>query len=64
MKKKDIVQAWRDEEFRASLTAEEQAQLDNPAGAVEVSAADLRRDVAGGLTSSRPIHFCSNISTC
>src|SRR5690349_9158527 len=38
----DIVRAWKDATYRASLSAEEQAQLPtNPAGAVELSDAEL-----------------------
>ncbi len=40
--KLDIVRAWKDAAYRASLSAEEQAQLPaNPAGAVELSDAEL-----------------------
>jgi len=38
----DIVRAWKDEEYRSSLSSEEQAMLPaNPAGAFELSDADL-----------------------
>ena|SRR5689334_24192653 len=40
--KVDIVRAWKDATYRASLSAEEQAQLPvNPAGIVELSDAEL-----------------------
>ena len=38
----DIVRAWKDETYRASLSSEEQAMLpENPAGALELSDAEL-----------------------
>lgn len=44
----DIVRAWKDEQYRMSLTAEERAQLpQNPAGMVELTDSDLE-GVAGG----------------
>ncbi|GHO92772.1 hypothetical protein KSF_028200 [Reticulibacter mediterranei] len=38
----DIIRAWKDEEYRNSLSSEELAMLPaNPAGALELSDADL-----------------------
>jgi mersacidin/lichenicidin family type 2 lantibiotic len=38
----DIVRAWKDEEYRNSLSSEEQAMLPaNPAGALELNDAEL-----------------------
>jgi mersacidin/lichenicidin family type 2 lantibiotic len=38
----DIVRAWKDDEYRNSLSSEEQAMLPaNPAGSLELSDADL-----------------------
>ncbi len=38
----DIVRAWKDEEYRNSLSSEEQAMLPaNPAGSLELSDAEL-----------------------
>jgi mersacidin/lichenicidin family type 2 lantibiotic len=49
MHKIDIVRAWKDPLYRASLSAEELAQLpDNPAGAIELSE-DRLKVVAGGI---------------
>ena len=45
MKTIDIVRAWKDAEYRNSLSAEEQASL--PANPAEISDAQLER-VAGG----------------
>ena len=60
MKKNDIIRAWKDEEFRSALSADELAALpENPAGAVELDDADL--DTAGGndLTPYGSIFNCS-----
>jgi mersacidin/lichenicidin family type 2 lantibiotic len=44
----DIIRAWKDEEYRNSLSEEERAQLpENPAGMIELSD-DAAQAVAGG----------------
>jgi len=44
----DIVRAWKDEEYRNSLTPEQLAQLPpNPAGDVDLSEEELE-EIAGG----------------
>lgn len=49
MKKVDVIRAWKDEAYRASLTEEERARLPpNPAGVVEINDDYLR-----GVTGSR-----------
>lgn len=61
MKKKEIVRAWRDEDFAASLTDEQRALLpQNPAGLVELAIDDMR-SVVGGCTHA-PC-FCPDEST-
>jgi mersacidin/lichenicidin family type 2 lantibiotic len=48
----NIIRAWKDEEYRLSLSEAERALLPaNPAGVVEVSAEDLDQ-VAGGAECS------------
>ena len=38
----DIIRAWKDESYRASLSTQEQAMLpENPAGALDLSDAEL-----------------------
>ena len=38
----DIIRAWKDESYRSSLSSQEQAMLpENPAGALELSDAEL-----------------------
>lgn len=47
---KDIIRAWKDEEYFSSLSASEQAGLpEDPAGAIELSDRDLG-EVSGGTT--------------
>lgn len=62
----DIARAWKDEEYRNSLTPQQLAQLPpNPAGEVEMSDEDLD-NVSGGLavciTSKPPINIQGNNS--
>ncbi|MFL5357486.1 mersacidin/lichenicidin family type 2 lantibiotic, partial [Archangium sp.] len=46
----DVVRAWKDEQYRMSLSETERASLPmNPAGMVELTDADLE-GVAGGST--------------
>ena len=47
MSKVDVIRAWKDPKYRATLSGEELAALpENPAGLIELS--DLDLDVAGG----------------
>jgi mersacidin/lichenicidin family type 2 lantibiotic len=57
-KKIDVVRAWRDEEYRDSLTAEERASLpENPAGTAVVQDSALHT-IAGG--SGHPTTFADS----
>jgi mersacidin/lichenicidin family type 2 lantibiotic len=48
----DIIRAWKDEEYRNSLSEEQRAQLpENPAGMVELSD-EAMQTVAGGILGS------------
>ena len=48
MKNIDIIRAWKNEEYRLSLTESQRAQLpQNPAGMVELKEADLELVVGG-----------------
>ena len=59
MSAKDVIRAWKDEAFRNSLSSEQRAMLpENPAGAVELTDADLD-PVAGGAS-----HFCTAFPFC
>jgi mersacidin/lichenicidin family type 2 lantibiotic len=49
MPHEDIIRAWKDEEYRNSLSEEQRAQLpENPAGMVELPEADME-SIAGGV---------------
>jgi mersacidin/lichenicidin family type 2 lantibiotic len=48
MSHEDIIRAWKDEEYRNSLSEEQRAQLpENPAGMIELSDAEMQV-IAGG----------------
>jgi mersacidin/lichenicidin family type 2 lantibiotic len=58
-KKVDVIRAWRDEEYRNSLTAEELASLpENPAGVATVDEASLR-SITGGVSSKQIDPSCT-----
>ena len=51
MEHDDIIRAWKDEEYRNSLSEEQRAQLpENPAGMVELSD-EAMQNVGGGFLS-------------
>ena len=57
-----VIRAWKDPEFRQSLSEEEQASLpENPAGAIELSDEELEM-AAGGHGPSRSYSASSNSS--
>ena len=53
----DIIRAWKDEEYRQSLSTEQLQQLpENPAGLIKLSDEDMS-SVAGGCTPcGNPLH--------
>lgn len=52
LSEQDVIRAWKDEEYRASLSEAERAQLpENPAGLTELS--DSALDTASGGTTFR-----------
>ncbi len=56
----DIIRAWKDEEYRMSLSEAERALLpENPIGMIELSDADLDAAVGACCTPN-----CNNTSTC
>ena len=61
----NIVRAWKDETYRQSLSASEQAALPiNPAGMIELDDADLV-DVSGGTgTGTTTTIIISNALSC
>ncbi|QRK04684.1 mersacidin/lichenicidin family type 2 lantibiotic [Archangium violaceum] len=60
----DIVRAWKDADYRMSLTQEQLAQLpENPVGAVELS--DEQLQGAGGVAAqSASFYSCPTKSIC
>jgi len=45
----EIIRAWKDEEYRLSLSEEQRAQLpENPAGLIELTDVELEAAVGGG----------------
>ena len=67
MSRADVIRAWKDVEYRASLSASEIDMLPaHPAGLVEISDADLG-GVAGGSDDGITIfsvNFCMTITVC
>jgi mersacidin/lichenicidin family type 2 lantibiotic len=48
-----IIRAWKDEDFRQSLSAAERALLpEHPAGLIDLTAAELDTLTAGGMHAS------------
>ena len=53
-----IIRAWKDEDFRASLSAAERALLpEHPAGLIDLTAAELDA-VSGGLRETHDSCTC------
>jgi mersacidin/lichenicidin family type 2 lantibiotic len=53
MPHEDIIRAWKDEEYRNSLSEEQRAQLpENPAGIVELADEEMEVMMAGGKGGS------------
>lgn len=70
MKKEMILRAWKDPEYRASLSTEQRAELpENPAGKAltELDTADLEQ-VTGGLEAQvkypKTVPFASCVVRC
>ena len=65
MSKKDVVRAWKDAEYRNSLTAEELAALpENPAGATELPDAELENAAGGAVPWTIPLTIGLTVSVC
>lgn len=61
MKTEQIIKAWKDPTYRASLSAEEQAQLpEHPAGMVDLTDAQLG-DLSG---AAKPSVLCTSATLC
>jgi len=68
MSKLDIIRAWKDEEYRESLSAADRAQLPlNPAGIIELTDRDLSHAEGGEISLNGICDtyvFCSYITFC
>ena len=62
----DIERAWKDEEYRNSLTPEQLARIPtNPAGEAELNEAELDEVTGGGTVTLKPTAQCSKLAqTC
>lgn len=60
----DIIRAWKDEEYRNSLSEEQRSQLpENPAGMIELSDEDMGSVVGGRLDAEASWVCCGKGST-
>jgi mersacidin/lichenicidin family type 2 lantibiotic len=60
----DIVRAWKDEAYRASLSEDERKLLpENPAGMVELSDQELE-SIAGGKTDTYNTYSTTDTACC
>ncbi|MBF2004360.1 MAG: mersacidin/lichenicidin family type 2 lantibiotic [Chlorogloeopsis fritschii C42_A2020_084] len=58
MSNEDIIRAWKDEEYRNSLSEEHRAQLpENPAGLIELTDAEIET-INGGSKRSKDSTIC------
>ena len=65
MTTKNIIRAWKDAEYRNSLSAREQASLPaNPAGGIELAEADLDGVTGGASIPWTYRIFCTSIILC
>ena len=55
----DIIRAWKDEEYRNSLSEGQRSQLpENPAGMIELSDEDMGSVVGGGSVAEKGSKWC------
>ena len=63
MSKIDVIRAWKDEDYRSSLSDAQRSELpDNPAGWVELSGTDL--DAAAGGDILPITALCPSFPAC
>jgi mersacidin/lichenicidin family type 2 lantibiotic len=64
MSKRDIIRAWKDEEYRLSLSEAERALLpEHPAGLIELADAELDH-AAGGHETCAPCPSPTTVRNC
>ncbi len=60
----DVIRAWKDEEYRNSLSEEQRSQLpENPAGVIELTVLEMEA-VAGGVGDCGTHHVCPTKNNC
>ena len=60
MSVENIIRAWKDESFRTSLSDAERALLpENPAGLIDLTAAELDAVAGGALPDTLPRWACN-----
>ena len=65
MSKVDVIRAWKDEEYRLSLSEAERALLpESPAGLIDVSDGDLDQVAGGAGTCCCSCTCCCCCGTC
>jgi len=67
MKANQIVRAWKDEDYRSSLSQSERSLMPgNPVGQVELSESDLHHVTGGFFVATRPVVLCgtSVVDSC
>lgn len=68
----DIIRAWKDEEYRNSLSEDQRLQLpESPVGSVELTSTIMEnivggatRQISGGTVFAKPITVTSSIDVC
>jgi mersacidin/lichenicidin family type 2 lantibiotic len=65
MKSVDVARAWKNEEYRLSLSEAERAMLPgHPSGAIELNDADLSGVAGGTWTITIPLTILISILSC
>lgn len=61
---KDVIRAWKDEDYRLSLSESERALLpQHPAGLIELSEADLETVAGGNTERLRTVGCCEGFTS-
>lgn len=62
MSKTDVIRAWKDEDYRSSLSDAQRAELpDNPAGLIELSESDLAGAAGGTILTFLTLIICPTV---
>jgi mersacidin/lichenicidin family type 2 lantibiotic len=64
MSRLDIIRAWKDEEYRLTLSAAELALLpDNPAGIIDLADTDLEEVTGASTERAMTLGCCNGLTT-